>query len=245
LLELFGKANVRATFFVLGWVADRYPALVGRIASAGHEIGSHGFWHRIVYDQTPDQFRDDIRRSRAAILAAASVPVDGYRAPSFSITDRSLWALDVLVEEGFTYDSSIFPIHHDRYGMPSWPRGFQALRQSAGMLWECPGSTVRLAGVNLPVSGGGYFRLLPYAWTRWCISHLNARERQPAIFYLHPWEIDPDQPRMPCSRLTHVRHYRNLEDTEARLRRLLSEFAFAPLREVLPVRPSGPSRDPG
>jgi hypothetical protein len=113
------------------------------------------------------------------------------------------------------------------------------------MLWECPGSTVRLAGVNLPVSGGGYFRLLPYAWTRWCISHLNARERQPAIFYLHPWEIDPDQPRMPCSRLTHVRHYRNLEDTEARLRRLLSEFAFAPLREVLPVRPSGPSRDPG
>ena len=233
LLELFDQAGVRATFFVLGWVAERQPALVRRIAEAGHEVASHGFSHRLIYDQSPAEFREDLRRSRAAISNAASVQVNGYRAPSFSITSRSLWALDVIREEGFVYDASVFPIRHDRYGLPSSPRHFHALERSAGTLWECPGSTIRLAGTNFPVAGGGYFRLLPYAWTRWGISRLNNNERRAAIFYLHPWEIDPEQPRLPGSYLSRFRHYTNLGKTETRLRRLMTEFPFGTLREVL------------
>jgi polysaccharide deacetylase family protein (PEP-CTERM system associated) len=233
LLDLFQQANLRATFFVLGWIAERHPSLVRRIAAGGHELASHGFAHRLVYDQSPSEFREDLRRSRGAISSAASVPVHGYRAPSFSITSRSLWALDVIREEGFTYDASIFPIRHDRYGLPSSPRHFHVREQSAGPLWECPGSTIRLAGTNLPVAGGGYFRLLPYAWTRWGISRLNTSEGRAAIFYLHPWEIDSEQPRLPGSRLSRFRHYRNLDKTEGRLKRLMSEFRFAPLAEVL------------
>jgi polysaccharide deacetylase family protein (PEP-CTERM system associated) len=233
LLEIFQQSGLHATFFVLGWVAERYPALVRRIAEAGHELASHGFAHRLVYDQSPEQFREDLRRSRVAIGDASGVPVLGYRAPSFSITTQSLWALDVICEEGFVYDASVFPIRHDRYGLPSAPRHFHAMVRSSGTLWECPGSTVRVAGTNLPVAGGGYFRLLPYAWTRWGISRLNSRERQSAVFYLHPWEIDPDQPRLPGSRLSRFRHYTNLDKTEGRLRRLISDFRFAPLRDVL------------
>jgi polysaccharide deacetylase family protein (PEP-CTERM system associated) len=233
LLEIFQRARTRATFFVLGWVAERFPALVTRIADAGHEIGSHGYAHRLIYEQSIDEFRTDLRNSRAALTAATDAVIHGYRAPSFSITPRSLWALDVIREEGFVYDASVFPIRHDRYGLPSSPRGFHALHQKSGTLWECPASTVRIAGTNLPVAGGGYFRLLPYAWTRWGISDLNKREGRPAIFYLHPWEIDPDQPRLPGSRLSQFRHYRNLDKTEKRLERLLSDFAFAPLTDVL------------
>jgi polysaccharide deacetylase family protein (PEP-CTERM system associated) len=233
LLEIFQQSGLHATFFVLGWVAERYPALVRRIADAGHELASHGFAHRLVYDQSPEQFREDLRRSRVAISDASSAPVLGYRAPSFSITSRSLWALDVIREEGFVYDASVFPVRHDRYGLPSSPRHFHALERAAGTLWECPGSTVRLVGANFPVAGGGYFRLLPYAWTRWGISRLNASEHQSAVFYLHPWEIDPDQPRLPASRLSRFRHYTNLDKTERRLRRLISDFRFAPLREIL------------
>ena len=235
LLELFQNANIHATFFVLGWVAARYPALVRRIAEGGHELGSHGFSHRLVYDQSPEEFREDLRRSRVAISEAASAPILGYRAPSFSITPRSLWALDIILEEGFEYDASIFPIRHDRYGLPSAPRHFHSMERPAGTLWECPASTVRLAGTNLPVAGGGYFRLLPYAWTRWGISNLNNRERRPAIFYLHPWEIDPEQPRLPASYATRVRHYTNLHKTEKRLTRLLSQFQFAPLNQILRI----------
>lgn len=238
LLDLFAAHDVRATFFVLGWVAERDPGLVRQIAAAGHEIGSHGFGHRLVYDQSPEEFRRDLRQSRAAIEAASGAPIFGYRAPSFSITGRSLWALDIIREEGFIYDASIFPIRHDRYGLPSSPRHVYRIEPEIGALWECPGSTVRIAGTNLPVAGGGYFRLLPYAWTRWGISRLNRRERRAAIFYLHPWEIDPDQPRMPASRLSTFRHYRNLRKTEPRLRRLLDEFAFAPLAEVLRLETS-------
>ena len=241
LLELLQRANVLATFFVLGWVAERHPALVKRIASAGHELGSHGFGHRLVYNQSPQEFREDLRKSRAVISNAANVPIHGYRAPSFSITSRSLWALDIIREEGFTYDASIFPIRHDRYGLPSSPRHFYAMQQTAGTLWECPGSTVRVAGTNLPVAGGGYFRLLPYAWTRWGISRLNRHERQAAIFYLHPWEIDPDQPRMPAAYLSRFRHYTNLRKTESRLLRLMSEFRFAPLQQIL--KQSGIDKD--
>ena len=236
LLELFQEANLRATFFVLGWVAERHPALVKRIADAGHELASHGFAHRLVYDQSPGEFREDLRRSRAAISDASGVPVHGYRAPSFSITSRSLWALDIIREEGFVYDASVFPIRHDRYGLPSSPRHFHTIEAEAGTLWECPGSTIRVAGTNLPVAGGGYFRILPYAWTRWGISRLNQRERRAAVFYLHPWEIDPEQPRLPGSRLSRLRHYTNLNKTETRLRRLVSEFSFAPLGELLGLR---------
>ena len=238
LLELLARANVQATFFVLGWVAERYPALITRIAEAGHEIGSHGFGHRLIYNQSPAEFREDLLRSRAVISDAARVAIDGYRAPSFSITPRSLWALDIIRDVGFTYDASVFPIRHDRYGLPSAPRHFHALNQKAGTLWECPASTVRIAGTNLPVAGGGYFRLLPYAWTRWGISRLNRNEQRAAIFYLHPWEIDPDQPRIPTSLLSRIRHYTNLSKTEKRLLRLLREFRFAPLRQVLELHSS-------
>lgn len=233
LLELFDEAGVRATFFVLGRVADAHPGLVRAIAAAGHEIASHGFAHRLVYTQTPDEFRDDIRRARQTLQAVTGQAVRGYRAPSFSITRRSLWALDILVEEGFEYDASIYPIRHDRYGMPGAPRHAYRLEQRPGPLVEVPPSTVRLGGVNVPVAGGGYFRLLPYRWTQWGISRLNGLERRPAIFYTHPWEIDVEQPRLPLPRLQAMRHYGNLHTTEGKLRRLVGEFAFAPLGEML------------
>jgi polysaccharide deacetylase family protein (PEP-CTERM system associated) len=152
-----------------------------------------------------------------------------------------LWALDIILEEGFTYDASVFPIRHDRYGLPSAPRHFHPIERTTGTLWECPGSTIRVAGTNLPVAGGGYFRLLPYGWTRWGMSHLNESEQHPAIFYLHPWEIDPGQPRLPASRLSQFRHYTNLHKAENRLRRLLAEFRFAPLADVLRERTASSS----
>jgi len=234
LLDLFDERGVRGTFFVLGWVAERYPDLVKAIAARGHELASHGYAHRLVYEQTPEVFREDVRRAKDLIEAAAAQPVRGYRAPSFSVTSRSLWALDVLVEEGYTYDASIFPIRHDRYGIPGAPRWPHAIDRGRGRIFEVPGSTVRIGSTNLPVAGGGYFRILPYAWTHWGIARVNRTERQPAIFYLHPWEIDPGQPRLPASRLGRFRHYRNLGKVEPRLRRLLADFSFGPLRHVLP-----------
>lgn len=246
LLELFAGAGVRGTFFVLAWVAERFPGLVRQIATAGHEIASHGYGHRLVYDLTPDAFRDDVRRSKQVLEAAAAVPVRGYRAPSYSVTTRSLWALDVLVEEGFHYDASIFPIHHDRYGIPDSPRHPYRISRPAGTIVEAPGSTVRVGWMNLPVAGGGYFRLLPYGWTRWGIGRLNHRERRPAIFYIHPWEIDPDQPRIAAGAVSRLRHYRNLAQTERRLSRLLSDFRFATLGELLaqPVPTASPVPEP-
>jgi polysaccharide deacetylase family protein (PEP-CTERM system associated) len=232
LIEIFAEQGVRATFFVLGWVGERFPELVQRLAAAGHEIASHGYAHRLIYDQTRPAFREDVRRSKAALEAAAGCRVDGYRAPSYSITPRSLWALDVLIEEGYRYDSSIFPVHHDRYGIPLSPRHPYVISREPGSIVELPGSTVRVGPLNLPVGGGGYFRILPYAWTRWGIGRLNAVEQRPAVFYLHPWEIDPDQPRLPASRLGRFRHYRNLADTEGRLRQLLTDFRFSTMRVV-------------
>ena len=229
ILEIFDERNVRATFFILGWVAERFPDLVRRIACAGHEIASHGYAHRLVYDQTPSAFRDDVRRAKALLEATTGVPVMGFRAPSYSITPRSLWALDVLMEEGYTYDTSIFPIHHDRYGIPLSARQPYWIHRASRSILEIPGSTLRWNGMNLPIGGGGYFRLLPYAWTRWGIAQLNREEQRPAVFYLHPWEIDPDQPRLGTSTLGRLRHYGGLEQTEQRLRRLLAEFSFGPL----------------
>jgi polysaccharide deacetylase family protein (PEP-CTERM system associated) len=233
LLALFDEADVHATFFVLGCVAERFPHLVRRIASLGHEIASHGYGHRLVYDLTPETFRTDLRKAKAALESAAGVPVVTYRAPSYSITPRSLWALDVLIEEGYRYDTSIFPIHHDRYGIPVSARHPYAIERAGGTLIEVPASTVRLGPLNLPIGGGGYFRLLPYAWTRWGIARLNLVEGRPAIFYLHPWEIDPGQPRLSASWLGRVRHYRNLHDTERRLRQLMRDFRFSTLTAML------------
>lgn len=233
MLDLLDAAGTKATCFVLGVVADAHPDLVREIARRGHEIASHGYAHQLVYTQTPDEFRDDVRRAKLTLEALCGTMVRGYRAPSYSVTERSLWALDVLADEGYDYDASIFPIRHDRYGIPHAPRHTYVLEQTGGRLVEAPPSTIRLAGLNLPVAGGGYFRLLPYGWTRFGIDRLNALEQRPAIFYTHPWEIDPGQPRLPLSRLHGLRHYANLDTTESKLVRLLSDFAFAPLEAVL------------
>jgi polysaccharide deacetylase family protein (PEP-CTERM system associated) len=233
LLEMFDRAGVTGTFFVLGWVAERRPAIVRKIRAAGHEVASHGYWHQLTYDLSIEKFRDDVRRAKALLEDQAGVAVRGYRAPSYSITKRSLWALDVLIEEGYEYDASIFPIRHDTYGIQNAPRHPHRLARDPGGLIEAPPSTVRIGGVNLPIAGGGYFRLLPYGWTRWGIAHVNRVERRPVIFYLHPWEIDPDQPRMPVGRVSRLRHYRNLHVTAARLERLLRDFAFGPLADLL------------
>jgi polysaccharide deacetylase family protein (PEP-CTERM system associated) len=233
LLQVFEKANVRATFFVLGWVAERFPSLVKRIASLGHEVASHGYHHQLLYMLTPDQFREDVRRARAAIQCASGQAVLGYRAPSYSVIESSMWALDILIEEGYAYDASIFPIHHDRYGIPDSPRHPYVLERAHGSIVEFPGSTVQVRGMNLPIAGGGYFRQLPYAWTRWGIERVNRIERQPVVFYTHPWEIDPDQPRLSVGSTTRIRHYRGLDKTGGRLARLLQDFRFDAVSSVL------------
>jgi polysaccharide deacetylase family protein (PEP-CTERM system associated) len=233
LLNIFDRASVTATFFVLGWVAERFPGLVRRIAACGHEIASHGHGHRLVYELTRDEFSEDLRRARGALEDACSTHVRGYRAPSYSITRQSLWALDVLVEQGYTYDASIFPIHHDRYGIPHSPRHPYLVDRPLGTIWEFPGATVRWGSQNLPIGGGGYFRLLPYEWTRRGIAHVNNTERKAVMFYLHPWEIDPDQPRIRAPLRSRLRHYTNLARTEERLLRLLSEFKFDSAISVL------------
>jgi polysaccharide deacetylase family protein (PEP-CTERM system associated) len=242
LLRLFDECGVKATFFVLGWVADRHPALVSRIAAAGHEIASHGYGHRLIYEQSPDDFREDVRRAKAVLEDASGMKVLGYRAPSFSVTRRSLWALDVLLGEGYHYDASIFPVHHDRYGIPDAPREIHRIVRDGGALLEVPPSTVRLLGANLPVAGGGYFRLLPFWWTRWGIDRVNRVERRPVVFYLHPWEVDPDQPRLRASALSRFRHYRNLDETEPRLRALCRRFSFTTVAHVLESHGLGDAR---
>ena len=233
LLDIFAEFDVRSTFFVLGWVAAQHPDLVRTIAARGHEIASHGYAHRLIYDQTPRAFRDDVRRSKRLLEDSGGRRVVGYRAPSYSITPRSLWALDVLVEEGYEYDSSIFPIRHDRYGIPVSDRRPYSIERAGGTLIEVPASATRVGLLNLPVAGGGYFRILPYWWTRWGIDRVNRLEDRPAVFYLHPWEIDPDQPRLPAGRLGRFRHYRNLAGTESRLRRLLTDFRFDTMEAVV------------
>jgi polysaccharide deacetylase family protein (PEP-CTERM system associated) len=234
LLALFAEHDLCATFFVLGWVAERHPALVREIAAAGHEVASHGYSHQLVYRQTPGEFRRETRRAKAVLEDQIQRPVQGYRAASYSITKRSLWALDILAELGFAWDSSIFPIRHDRYGIPGTPRWPHRLRTPAGgTLLEFPLSTWQVAGCRLPIAGGGYFRLYPYAVTRTGLSSINRQHRRPFIFYLHPWEIDPEQPRVEAGLLSSFRHYNNLEKCEPRLRRLLSDFRFTTVGHVL------------
>ena len=237
LLEFFHNHGVKGTFFMLGWVAERFPSLVREIRSCGHELASHGFHHQLVYNLTRDQFRDDVRRAKATIEDTGGCPVYGYRAPSFSIVRSSLWALDVLIEEGHHYDASIFPIHHDRYGIPDAPPLPHVIERGAGTIIEVPASTARVGPLNLPIAGGGYFRVLPYAFTRWGIARLNAAG-QPAVFYIHPWEIDPEQPRLAASRTTAWRHYSNLGETLKRLEWLVRDFAFDTVAARLDARPA-------
>lgn len=234
LMDLFDVAGIKATFFVLGWEADRQPGLIREIAARGHEIACHGWSHRLVYDQTPAEFRDETQRSKALLEDLIGAPVDGYRAASYSITRASTWALDILVELGFTYDSSIFPVRHDRYGMPDACREPHRLLTPAGMsIVEWPLSTLRMMKFNLPVAGGGYFRLFPYWFSRAALARINRHEQRPFIFYLHPWEIDPEQPRVAAGRLSRFRHYNNLDVCEQRLRSLANDFSFNTAREGL------------
>lgn len=232
ILHMLDESEVRATFFVLGWVAERFPALVRRIGQCGHEIACHGYAHQLVYRQDPQMFRNDVRQCLHHLEDIVGTKIDGYRAPSYSIVEQSRWALDILVEEGFRYDSSIFPIHHDRYGIPGAERWPHIIDCQGTSLIEFPLSTVRWGRWTLPVSGGGYFRLLPYWYTHWGLTRLNA-EGCPAIFYLHPWEFDPQQPRIRAGWRSQWRHYTNLRKTEDRFRTLLREFRFAPVQEVL------------
>lgn len=238
ILALLDRRQVKGTFFVLGWVAQRHPRLVREIHAQGHEIGSHGYWHRLIYEHSPGDFRDNLRRSRN-VLEDAIARVTAHRAASFSITARSLWALEILVDEGFSVDSSIFPIHHDRYGIPGAEPRLHRLATPAGPLWEFPPSVARIARMNLPVSGGGYFRLYPLFWTHYCLGRINRRGRQPFVFYIHPWEIDPDQPRVAGpSRLTRFRHYVSLGQTERKLDRLLARFRFGRVSNVVAAQAS-------
>ncbi len=234
-LDLLDEHRVRATFFMLGWVAERWPHLLDEVARRGHEVASHGYAHRLVYRQTPRQFRADVVRSKAVIEDRLGAPVCGFRAASYSLVEHTLWALDVLIEEGFRYDSSVFPIRHDIYGIPNFSRFTVKIRRPGGEIFEIPASTVRLLGRNWPVAGGGYFRLFPYGLTRRALRHLNGREGAPAIVYLHPWELDAEQPRLAASAKARFRQYTNLSRTEARLRRLLRDFRFGPIGEALPA----------
>jgi polysaccharide deacetylase family protein (PEP-CTERM system associated) len=229
-LALLDRHGVRATFFILGWIAERHPQLVREIHACGHEIGTHGYWHRLIYQQSPAEFRADLCRGRDVLQEVIGEPVTAHRAASFSITRQSLWALEILVEEGFRVDSSVFPVRHDRYGIPDAERGLHRLATPAGPLWEFPPAVARFAGMNAPVGGGGYFRLFPLWWTAYCLRRINRVERRPVMFYVHPWEFDPAQPRIRVrSRLSRFRHYVNLAKNERKLDALLRRFRFGRL----------------
>lgn len=234
LLALLADRGVRGTFFVLGWVAERSPGLVRRIAAGGHEIACHGFSHQLIYQQAREEFREETVRAKRLLEDLIGEAVLGYRAASFSVTRDSLWALDTLIDAGFLYDSSIFPIRHDRYGLPgAAPEPNRLSAPSGRTLVEFPMSAARFFGVQVPVSGGGYFRLLPFWVTKAGLKQINERRGLPFTFYLHPWELDPGQPRFKVSALSRFRHYTNLARCEDRLRRLLGEFEFTSMREAL------------
>jgi polysaccharide deacetylase family protein (PEP-CTERM system associated) len=233
LLGLLAEARVAATFFILAWNVKRHPELPRMIATAGHEIASHGYAHGLAYELGPEPFRQDVERSKKLLEDVTGTPVVGYRAPSFSITKRSLWALDVLLDLGFQYDSSIFPVRDPLYGIPGARRFPFPVTRNGRTLTEFPISTVRWAGRTLPVGGGAYLRLMPYRYTRWGLRRLE-KERRPAILYVHPWELDPGQPRISVRGKRGIStHYFRLRTTEGKVRRLLAEFQFAPVAQVL------------
>jgi polysaccharide deacetylase family protein (PEP-CTERM system associated) len=230
LLELFNQKQVRGTFFIMGWVAEHFPALIREIVAADHELACHSYWHRLIYKLTPDEFREDTHRAKSVIEQIGGVAIFGYRAPTYSVVDRSLWALEILAELGFTYDSSIFPIRHDRYGIPTAPRAPFRIVTPSGTLIEYPITTFRLSQHNMPVGGGGYLRLLPQWYTMWGIQRVR-QEGLPVIAYVHPWEIDAEQPRLPGRLTSRLRHYTNLSKTYGRLSKMLDVATFTSFRE--------------
>lgn len=226
ILDLLAERETRATFFTLGWIAERHPTIVRRIVAEGHELASHGYAHHRVDGQTPEQFRADVRRTKKILEDVAGTPVRGYRAATFSVGATTPWAFKVLEEEGYAYSSSVYPVAHDNYSNPDAPR-FAYRPEGTSSFWEYPISTIRLGKRNIPCGGGGYFRFAPYALFRRAIAHINDAEHKPAIFYLHPWEVDPDQPRPQGVGLkSRVRHYLNLSRTAPRLSRLLRDFRW-------------------
>ena len=230
LLAMFAQHDARATFFTLGWIAERYPQLVRDIVAGGHELASHGYGHERAIDQSRADFTQDVQRAKALLEDLGGKPVRGYRAPSFSIGHSNPWAFDVLLEAGYHYSSSVYPVQHDHYGMPDAPRFPYAVRPG---LIEIPITTTRVMGRNLPAGGGGYFRLAPYKLSRWALRRVNNIDQRPAIFYMHPWEIDPGQPRVAGTDMkTRFRHYVNLSRTEARLGHLLHDFKWGRVDEV-------------
>lgn len=235
LLQLFADHNLKITFFVLGWVAEKHPQLVKRICAQGHELASHGYSHQLVYRQTPDVFRAETAKSKQILEDLAQRPVTGYRAASYSITRKSLWALDVLAELGFTWDSSIFPTRHDNYGIPGSPEEpYKIITSKGAQLTEFPLTTAKVLGLSVPAAGGGYFRQYPYALSRWLFKRASQNQTRPQIFYLHPWEIDPDQPRVPNANwFSNFRHYTNLKRCLPRLEQLLADFQFGTMSASL------------
>ena len=235
-LDLFSRHGVKATFFLLGWVAERHPKLVRDIAAAGHEIGCHSYAHRLIYSLTPAEFRDDTRRAIQAIEDACGVTPRAYRAPSYSVTAQSLWALEILADCGFTHDSSIYPISHDRYGIPEFGSRARTLWTPSGPLIEVPIATVKLSERRMaPVGGGGYLRLLPYRYTAAGIRRINSHEEQPACIYFHPWELDPEQPRLARGLISRLRTYTGLASMRSKLEQLCADFEFCPLTAVHPT----------
>lgn len=231
ILELFSENNVKATFFMLGWVAERYPDLLKHIVSEGHELASHGYEHIRATEQKPKEFREDVTKTKKLLEDLSGVEVKGYRAASYSICEKNLWAIDELAEAGYVYSSSIYPIKHDLYGMPNAPRF--AFRHKKSQLLEIPITTVMFAGKKLPCGGGGFFRLLPYAYSHWAIHHVNKYDKQSANFYFHPWEIDTDQPRFNDAPLkSRFRHYFNIKNMESRLHKLMRDFVWDRMDKV-------------
>ncbi len=232
-LQVFEDFGIKATFFILGCVAKRYPELVRAISNEGHEIACHGYSHQLIYNQSPEIFREETLRAKNILEDITGSEIFGYRAASYSITEKSKWALEILSDAGFKYDSSIFPVHHDRYGMPDTPKKPYFIKISNRMsLVEFPLSTLKLFGYVLPVAGGGYFRLYPYWFTRYALNKINKR-KESFVFYLHPWELDPDQPKIKTNLLSTFRHYNNLDKCESRLKRLLTNFKFSTMENVL------------
>ncbi|MBC8439475.1 MAG: DUF3473 domain-containing protein [Deltaproteobacteria bacterium] len=242
ILDILDKHNAKATFFVVGWIAEKFPDLIKEISRQGHPLGCHSYYHRLVYDLSPEEFRQDTQNAKEILEQISGQQINGYRAPSYSITKRSLWALGILEELGFSFDSSIFPIYHDRYGIPDAPRFEYKIPEYK--LIEYPISTALFFGKKLPVSGGGYFRLFPYWFTRMALNKINMRDKQPFVFYLHPWEVDPNQPKINnAGALSRFRHYVNLDKTANRLEQLLQDFSFSPLGSNCKLSASWDQRD--
>jgi polysaccharide deacetylase family protein (PEP-CTERM system associated) len=239
ILEVFDKYGAKGTFFILGWVAEKFPHLPRQIAMAGHEIGCHGYAHQRLQTLTPDQFREDLKRATGLLSNQVQMPIRCYRAPSFSVVRNTMWALDVLADEGFLFDSSLFPVRWDHYGVPDGERfPYWQISPRGKRVFEFPPSTIRTAKNNWGVAGGGYLRLVPYGATEWAIRHINQVEQQPAMVYFHPWEIDPDQPVLEAGIRSRLRHYTNLRTMAAKIERLLQNFQFSTLSNVCSRHPA-------